>query len=361
MYKRESRYSLMSALILTLLAYVLPSGTSGAPSDSLNMGKKWVAAWTTPISSAFARTSFPPGFSPATIARFRQPEFDSALLNGEAYNQTFRMIIRPDIWGDTIRVRFSNQFGTHDLALSSAVVGLQEYGAFVLAGSNRTVTFGGKNEVTIPPGRQVLSDPVHLTFVTKANMKLLAGRSLAVGFAVSGESGPLSAHAGGTISYIGRRDAGDHAREEDDSAFPYTTTTYFLVGEVDVLSDVNTIVICALGDSVTDLGGYGGSTVNGYDGWSDELSHRVHKVYGDRVSVVNMGVGGNTVVTDIEGFGGSQPMVKRLDRDVLGISGLSAVVWLERGGSGFSDRGVSGYLSGQYSNRRADIHEKAKT
>jgi pyruvate,orthophosphate dikinase len=32
-----------------------------------------------------------------------------------------------------------------------------------------------------------------------------------------------------------------------------------------------------------------------------------------------------------------------------------------RGGSGFSDTGVSGLLSGQYSNRRADIHEKAKT
>jgi transposase-like protein len=32
-----------------------------------------------------------------------------------------------------------------------------------------------------------------------------------------------------------------------------------------------------------------------------------------------------------------------------------------RGGSGFSDGGVSGVLSGQYSNRRADIHEKAKT
>jgi hypothetical protein len=33
----------------------------------------------------------------------------------------------------------------------------------------------------------------------------------------------------------------------------------------------------------------------------------------------------------------------------------------DRGGSGFSDGGVSGVLSGQYSNRRADIHEKAKT
>ncbi len=33
----------------------------------------------------------------------------------------------------------------------------------------------------------------------------------------------------------------------------------------------------------------------------------------------------------------------------------------DRGGFGFSDRGVSGVLPGQYSNRRADIHEKAKT
>jgi hypothetical protein len=32
-----------------------------------------------------------------------------------------------------------------------------------------------------------------------------------------------------------------------------------------------------------------------------------------------------------------------------------------RGGFGFSDRGVSGLLPGHYSNRRADIHEKAKT
>jgi hypothetical protein len=34
---------------------------------------------------------------------------------------------------------------------------------------------------------------------------------------------------------------------------------------------------------------------------------------------------------------------------------------LLRGGAAFSDTGVSGFLPGQYSNRRADIHEKAKT
>jgi hypothetical protein len=39
---------------------------------------------------------------------------------------------------------------------------------------------------------------------------------------------------------------------------------------------------------------------------------------------------------------------------------LSAAAGVDiRGGFGLSDRGVSGVLPGQYSNRRADIHEKA--
>jgi spore coat protein U-like protein len=45
--------------------------------------------------------------------------------------------------------------------------------------------------------------------------------------------------------------------------------------------------------------------------------------------------------------------------NILGTNTVSGTS--SRGGSGFSDGGVSGYLSGQYSNRRADIHEKAKT
>ena len=32
-----------------------------------------------------------------------------------------------------------------------------------------------------------------------------------------------------------------------------------------------------------------------------------------------------------------------------------------RGGPGFSDTGVSGFLPGQYSSRRAENHEEAKT
>jgi len=47
------------------------------------------------------------------------------------------------------------------------------------------------------------------------------------------------------------------------------------------------------------------------------------------------------------------------------VIALQLVVWASsamiRGGAGFSDTGVNGFLPGQYSNRRAEIHEKAKT
>lgn len=59
-------------------------------------------------------------------------------------------------------------------------------------------------------------------------------------------------------------------------------------------------------------------------------------------------------------------LLRSLHRTDESVSQLEAMLkealeQRNRGGSGFSDRGVSGLLSGQYSNRRTDIHEKAKT
>ena len=68
------------------------------------------------------------------------------------------------------------------------------------------------------------------------------------------------------------------------------------------------------------------STINGNDRWSNDLSIRLHEAYGNKVSVVNEGIGGNTVVNPLQ-IGPAA--VDRLDRDVLGLSGLTSVVWLE--------------------------------
>ena len=82
-------------------------------------------------------------------------------------------------------------------------------------------------------------------------------------------------------------------------------------------------MVCALGDSITD--GYF-SSFNVNDRWPNALSDRLHALYPGRVSVVNAGIGGNTV-TNPPQIGPAA--VDRLDRDVLSLSGLTSVIWLE--------------------------------
>jgi lysophospholipase L1-like esterase len=314
-----------------LLSYIFGASASLAAS-----GSGWAASWATPISGEFKKLILPPGVPvayAATIkALFGQPEFDFALPNGQAADQTFRMIVKPELWGDTMRIRLSNTFGDKDLAIASASIGLQEYAGVVVPGTNTRLTFSGKPNATIPVGGQLFSDPVHLKFVTPAAISHLEGRNLAVSFAVEGTSGVLSAHFGHSNSYLTNPHAGDHTMDEGDLAFPNATTSYFQLSELDVMAPADTIVICALGDSITDTA----TSTDGHDGWPEDLSQRLHAAYGDRISVVNMGIGGNTVVARQTGATTVEPAVDRLNRDVLGISGLTTVIWLE----GINDLGT---------------------
>jgi lysophospholipase L1-like esterase len=67
------------------------------------------------------------------------------------------------------------------------------------------------------------------------------------------------------------------------------------------------------------------------------LSRRLHDAYGDKVSVVNEGIGGNRVIPPVVANATAGPAaVDRLDRDVLGLSGLTHVIWLE----GINDLGA---------------------
>ena len=67
------------------------------------------------------------------------------------------------------------------------------------------------------------------------------------------------------------------------------------------------------------------STHNGNDRWPDFLSHRLDEQYGDRVSVVTQAMSGNAVVSEAIG----EPAIKRLQRDVLEVSGVTTVILME--------------------------------
>lgn len=314
------------ALLLTAaLAGLLGAGGAGA--DDLTVKgsvNKWAASWATSIQSAYVAPTTPqgaavPGFDP-------QPDLSFALPNATtagAVNQTFRMIVKPDLWGHTIRVRFSNVFGTRPVTFSHAAVALQAYQANIVPGTSAPLRFRGSASVTIPAGQQVFSDAVALPFVPDSDAQTLAGRNLAISFAVDGATGPASYHSSAfTTSYISAPNSGDQVLAEDDIAFPYSTTSWFFVSEVDVVAPRDTLVVVAFGDSITD-GTF--STLNGNDRWANVLSRQLHKRLGSRVSVVNAGIGGNGVVALRTG----QPATQRVGRDVIGLSGVNLVVWLE--------------------------------
>ncbi len=236
--------------------------------------------------------------------------------------------MKPDLWGKRMRVRFSNVFGTQPVTFSSASLGLQAYSGNVVTGTMTPLRFGGRDSVTIPVGQEIWSDGVQLSWVKNADDPAVEGRNLAISYAIQGNSGPMTFHSGAnTTSFITAPNSGDHTQDDDVFAFQYTTTSWFFVNAVDVMAPANTVVICAFGDSITD-GTH--TTLNTNDRWANVLSQRLHRAYGNRVSVVNEAIGGNRVVNPTPANSTSGPAaVDRLDRDVLGLSGLTHVIWLE--------------------------------
>jgi lysophospholipase L1-like esterase len=276
----------------------------------------WVTSW-----AASVQGPFPSGNASA------QPKLTFVFPVPEARDQSFRLIVRPDIWGTSARIRLSNVFGTKPVTFDGIFAGVQMSGSAVLPGTNRAALYQGKPSVTIAPGESAWSDAFAV-----ASTGQMAGRKMAVSFHVVGESGPMTWHAKAlTTSYISKPGAGAKGSEEGEMSFPFPTTSWYFLDGVDMMAPAATRTIVAFGDSITDGTA---STLNGDDRWPDVLSRRVHAAYGNRFSVVNTGIGGNQVAgpaaysADKPNSGGPSA-IQRLDRDVLALSGVGAVVWLE--------------------------------
>jgi lysophospholipase L1-like esterase len=278
----------------------------------------WVTSW-----AASVQGPFPSGNASA------QPNLTLVfpVPAAGARDQSFRLIVRPDIWGASARIRLSNVFGTTPVTFDGIFAGVQMSGSAVLPGTNHAVMFQGKPTVTIAPGESAWSD----AFTVAASGEM-AGRKMAVSFHVAGESGPMTWHAKAlTTSYISKPGAGAKANEEGEASFPFPTTSWYFLDAVDMMAPTTTRAIVAFGDSITDGTA---STLNGDDRWPDVLSRRVHAAFGNRFSVVNTGIGGNQVSGPAEYSvakpnSGGPSAIQRLDRDVLNLSGVGAVVWLE--------------------------------
>jgi lysophospholipase L1-like esterase len=296
--------------------------------------EKWVTSW-----AASAQGPYPSGNPIA------QPDLHRVFPAPEAgaRDQSFRLIVGPDVWGRDARIRLSNAFGSNPVTFDGVFVGLQLDSSAIVPGTNRPVTFAGAKSVTVQPGQSVWSDAIALPFTTALPKACLQSRKLAVSFHVAGQSGPMTWHAKGlTTSYVTEPGAGSQGAVEDEAAFPYGTTSWYFLDALDMKVAADTQVIVALGDSLTDGTG---STLNGDDRWPDVLSRRLHAKFGDKFAVVNAGIGGNLIAGPADysaqkPYPGGPAALQRLQRDIVSLSGVSAVIWLE-GINDFSKNGNS--------------------
>lgn len=322
---------LLAGLIAVVAIAAIALPTAAEAQAKPGAGQKWVTSW-----AASAHGPYPIGNPSA------QPEQKFAFPSPEAgaEDQTFRLIAKPDLWGGRMRLRFSNVYGKKPVTLDGFHLGLQATAGNLVPGTNRPFTFnGGAKSVTIAPGALAWSDPVNLPFARDPGAPGLAGRKLAVSFHVAGSSGPMTWHAKAVqTSYVSPPKSGSLGADQSDAGFPYTTASWFFLDAIDVMAPADTVVVVCFGDSITDGTG---TTMNGDDRWPDVLSRRLHAAYGNRVSVVNAGIGGNQVVGpadyNTKPIPGGPGALDRLDRDVLTLSGVATVIWME----GINDFGAA--------------------
>jgi hypothetical protein len=176
------------------------------------------------------------------------PDLSFALPHGDtdgATDQTFRLIVKPDLWSRKIRLRLSNTFGSRP-TLGAVTVGIQSAAGNILAGAIQEVQFNGKGGVLLPVGEEVYSDEVPLG-IDPAD-PLLEGHKLAISFFVKGASGPPTWHTDSlSTSYLTAPQTGDHTRDVNDAAFPFTSTFWYLFDAIEVEADADTAVVCAFG------------------------------------------------------------------------------------------------------------------
>src|SRR5581483_8121104 len=112
-----------------------------------NRSRVWITSW-----AASPQGPYPSG---AAVA---QPDLSFAFPTGSANDQTFRQIVRPDLWSSQMRLRFTNLVGNRPVTFDGAYVGLQKTGATIQDGTNRPITFNHGASLTLQPGQTQWSD-----------------------------------------------------------------------------------------------------------------------------------------------------------------------------------------------------------
>ena len=227
---------------------------------------------------------------------------------------SFRQIVQVSIGGKAIRLHLSNLFNedpTEILGVEVAVAKTMGASPEIEEGTTVKLTFDGSPSVTMDPGGSVVSDPVRFPLKDRMNLAITIHY---------GRISPtlLTSHPGSrTTSYIAK------GYTTDFSAPIAETNHWYTISSIDVKPRRRSAAIAVLGDSITDGRG---TTTNGQDRWTDQLSRSLLAKRATRnLSVLNFGLGGNCILR-----GGLGPTGKsRYARDLFGHPGVKYIILFE--------------------------------
>ena len=220
--------------------------------------------------------------------------------------------VRVSAGGKTIRVRFSNAFGTTPLVIKSAQVAMSTGVSVLKNGTEKELTFDGQQGVSIPAGALMVSDPL--------DFDLPALSDVAIAARLEGAPAGITAHPGSrTTSYLF---TGNSSSAGDLSQAIKVDHWYYING-IDVESQNCEGSVAIIGDSITDGRG---STTNGNERWPDVLARRLEAAPETRgIGVLNHGIGGNRLLRDSLG----PNVLARFDRDVVAQTGVRWLIVFE--------------------------------
>lgn len=261
-----------AALALSLLAPVHAAGPAAAPA-------RWIGTWTAAPQATWGADFVLPNNAPDRV-----------------HDQTLRQVARISVGGDRVRIALSNAYGREPVTIGAARIARSLGGDRIDPGSDRALTFGGRNSVTLLPGAPALSDPVELSAPALAE--------LAVSLYLPQDTALRSFHWEGLHdAYLAAGDRG--AQAALDGAAKISSRPYLSGIYVESARPARTVV--AFGDSITDGAA---STPNRNRRWPDVLAQRLAA---RDVAVLNAGISGAQVLND--GMGVSA--LARFERDVL--------------------------------------------
>ena len=277
----------VSALLLTTAVSM-----SAFAEPNVAQDKKWAASF---------------AFSPQGSQILRPPFVAVPILN-----QTVRSIVHLSLGGDKIRVRISNAFGDKPLTIDAASVGVRETDSTIVAGTIKTLTFGGESSIIIPMGTDIFTDPVSLNVANDSDLAINL-------FITAGPVLPTIDDVSNKTSYISV--SGDATNSELMPAHTEVDVSYFTSG-VDVLAKRETRTIVIVGASTTD--GYG-SDMDASNNYPSNLARRLLATPEfKKSSVVNAAISGNRLLAGASYFGPS--MMARMEKDILAQSGVTHII-----------------------------------